>query len=376
MPWVDYVRTVVIFLVVIMHACVTYSHVGSWYVMSEREPSPLEKIPFLLWQASNQAFFMGLLFFVSGYFAHGSLRRRGAGGFLRERCVRLGAPTLFYMLVIHPFILLGLNPWHASFPPTASFYADYVRSGKFLGQSGPMWFTAALLIFCLVLVAIRAATGRDAAAAENPHRNRVAPSGRALWLLGLSLGVGTFLVRLVQPIGTNVLNLQLCFFPQYIVAFWLGLRAARNGWLLPLVAAPPAARAGWIALIGGPTLLLILLLLGTRNAPLNAFEGGWHWQAFALALWEQVTGVGLGVGLLAWFSRRLERESRPLRWLSDRCFAVYLLHAPILVALMMAFRALPQNPFVLAPLLAVTGLIISFLVADVARRIPLFRAIL
>ena len=112
LPWVDHLRTFAIFLVVIQHACVTYSHVGDWYAMSKHEPAMPTKLVFLFWEGHAQSFFMGLLFLLAGYFAYFSLQRRGPGGFLRERLVRLGAPTLFYMLVIHPFILLGLNPWH------------------------------------------------------------------------------------------------------------------------------------------------------------------------------------------------------------------------------------------------------------------------
>src|SRR5258708_38511031 len=91
-PWVDHLRTLVILLVVNMHACVTYSHVGSWYVLSEQEPSLGAKIPFILWQGHLQSFFMGLLFFVAGYFAHSSLARRGPAAFVRERLFRLGLP--------------------------------------------------------------------------------------------------------------------------------------------------------------------------------------------------------------------------------------------------------------------------------------------
>ena len=72
MPWVDHLRTLVILLVVNMHACVTYSHVGDWYILSEREPTFMQKVPFILWQVHLQSFFMGVLFFISGYFAHHS----------------------------------------------------------------------------------------------------------------------------------------------------------------------------------------------------------------------------------------------------------------------------------------------------------------
>ncbi len=370
MPWIDHVRTLVIVLVVNMHACVTYSHVGSWYIMSEQEPSLPAKIPFVLWQAHLQSFFMGLLFFVAGYFAHGSLARRGAASFVRERWVRLGLPTFLYMLAIHPFILLGLNPWKTHFPSVPTFYGKFLRSGHFLSASGPMWFALALLLFCLGLITWRAlcpltsiSPGATSTGLVNP------PSARNLCLFALGLGLGSFVVRLAQPIGTNILNMQICFFVQYIAAFTVGVRAARDGWLLNLAASKRALRAGQIALIASPLVLLALIGAGIKDGP-ETFSGGWHWQALGLAIWEQFTGIGLSLGLLAWFWTHSNRDTRMLRWLADRSFGVYWLHPPVLVALMMLYRRLPQNPFVLAALLTVTGLLASFALADCARRTP------
>jgi len=377
LPWVDHLRTFVIVLVVNMHACVTYSHVGSWYYMSDREPSLAAKVPFILWQAHLQSFFMGLLFFIAGYFAHGSLARRGAGSFVRERLFRLGLPTLLYMLVIHPFILLGLNPWHAQFGPAPAYYAKFVRTGRFIGSSGPMWFAFALLIFCLVLSgwrAVRPVAGTPADAADSSRSG--APSAGGLWLFAGALGLITFAVRLVQPLGTNVLNMQLCYFPQYIAFFSAGVLAGRRGWLLALAGSPQARRAGWIALVGGPIVLLALLVAGIKWGGNGVFDGGWHWQAFGLAVWEQLTGCGLSLGMLALFSRCLNYENASFRWLSDRAFGVYVLHPPVLVALTMAYRTLPQNPVLLTALLTITGLAISFVLADGARRTPGLRAIL
>lgn len=379
MPWVDHLRTATIVLVVNMHACVTYSHVGDWYVLSEHEPSLPAKVPFIVWQAHLQAFFMGLLFFVSGFFAHRALTRRGPAAFARERLFRLGAPTLLYMLAIHPFILLGLNPWRAEFGPAGEFYLHYLVSGRVWRSSGPLWFTLALLIFSLVLAAWRAVRPAPAASGLGPSAGAVSgpaatPTGRRLLLFGLALGLASFLVRLVQPIGTNILNLQLCFFPQYVAAFAAGVFAARRDWLLPLAASAPARRAGWCALIGGPIALLALMFGGVGGG-VESFAGGWHWQALGYAVWEQLAGVGLSLGLLAWFSARLNRETPLLRWMSDRSFAVYVLHAPVLVALMMVFRALPQNAYALIVLLTVTGLLVSYAAGDIARRIPGLRAI-
>lgn len=372
LPWIDHLRTASILLVVNMHACVTYSHVGDWYMMAEPGPTMAAKVPFIVWQGMLQSFFMGLLFFVSAYFAAGSLARRGPGGFVRERLLRLGLPALLYMLVIHPFILLGLNPWDHDFGPPVAFYGRYLVSGRFLGSSGPLWFAVALLLFCLVLAGWTRL--RSPASPRGP--TGTAPSGAQLLGFALTLGAGTFVVRLVQPIGTNLLNLQLCFFVQYIAWFIAGLHAARHGWLVSLARSSPARRGGWIALIGGPIAILALLMIGSKNATVETFFGGAHWQAFGLALWEQLTGLGLALGALALFARSFDTDSSLLRWLADRSFGVYVLHAPVLVALAMLFRALPYSLYGLVALLTLTGLAVSYLLADLARRIPGLRAIL
>ncbi len=384
LPWIDHLRTLVIVLVVHLHACVTYSHVGDWYYKSQYEPTLAAKVPFILWLGHLQSFFMGLLFFLSAYFAHGALARRGPARFVRERLFRLGLPALFYMLVIHPFILLVLNPWNFKFGPPGAFYLNYVASGRFLRSSGPLWFAVALLLFCLVLTAWRATRSRQAPPVTPPEPPTAAarepavrpPTPGLLWLFALALGFGSFGVRLVQPIGSSVLNLQLCFFVQYIAFFVAGLHAARHGWLLPLARSRHARTAGWLALIGGPILLLTVIVVGSRTAGVDAFFGGWRWQAFGFAVWEQLAGVGLSLGALALFARRFDVDGPRLRWLADRSFGVFVLHAPVLVALTMLFRALPQSMYGLVALLTVTGLAISYLLADLARRVPGLRAIL
>ena len=371
LPWVDHVRAFMIVLVVNMHACVTASHVGDWYVLVDPEPPMGVKVWFILWQGHLQAFFMGLLFFLAGCFAQGSLTRRGTGPFLRERGRRLGLPTLLYMLVLHPFILLGLNPWHAKFPPLAEFYPRFLGSGRFLSSSGPLWFAFALLVFCAVLAAWRRWRPQPPVVPTPP------PTARQIGLFGLGLAGVTFAIRIVQPIGTNVLNFQLCFFPQYVAAFAIGLAATRQGWLAALATSGTARRAGWLALIGGPLLLAVVMAAGGPISPdHNPYFGGWTLQSLGLATWEQLAGVGLALGVLSWFARRLDCTTPVLTWLGDRAFAVYVFHAPVLVALTMAFRSGGFNPFALAAILTVTTLAATYAIADLAKRTPGLRAIL
>jgi fucose 4-O-acetylase-like acetyltransferase len=53
-----------------------------------------------IFNAFNDGFFMALMFFISGLFVWASLRRRGAGPFIRERVIRLGVPFIVAALLI------------------------------------------------------------------------------------------------------------------------------------------------------------------------------------------------------------------------------------------------------------------------------------
>jgi peptidoglycan/LPS O-acetylase OafA/YrhL len=367
--WVDNLRTLMIVLVFNMHACVTYSHVGSWYYNAPPEPSLGMKIPFVFWQAHLQAFFMGLLFFIAGYYAERSAAKASAGRFLRERFRRLGIPTLIYMLVLHPLIVIGLHPGYEASTNPLPDYVKFVTSGRFIGSSGPMWFTFALLIFSTVFLLIRPKTHAASS------RLNLTPA----LVIGLGAGIGllSFLVRTVQPLGTSFLNFQLCYFSQYLVVFGLGVWVCRAKGLEALAASPVARKAGWSALVLGP-IGLALVIAASLPLPKSghpAYEGGWNFIALGMSVWEQVTGVALGLGVLAFCYGRLNVKTGLSAWLSDRSFGVYLLHAPILVAISLLVQPVRTNAFVMAPVVTILALVGSLAAADLARRVPGLRRV-
>ena len=373
--WADNLRTAIIVLVVNLHCCVTYSYVGGWYLNDGPERSLAEKLPFILWVFHLQAFFMGLLFFLAGIFADGAIRRRGPGSFVRERLFRLGLPALFYMVFIHPFIVYGLLTHSASAGEMSriALYVRYLTTTQLLSGNGPMWFALALLFFSAVLAGWRAFFP-----AKMPNISYRAPSVRTLLAFAAVLVLATTVTRAFFPIETNFYNFQLCYFPQYIAAFAVGLAAAKGGWVQELAAARRARIAGWLGLIGGPLAFLLLVFLGGTPEEDGAklYFGGWNFQALGAAVWEQFTGLALALGMMAWFQRSFNREGPIARWLSVRSFAVYVLHPPILVALTLLFRPIQISPFLHVALLTITGLGLSYAMADVFKRIPGLRRIL
>ena len=88
MVFVDVLRVALIVLVIAHHSAQAYGPTGgSWPV---EDPANSDLLgPFF---AVNAAFFMGLLFFLAGYFAPGSYDRKGPSRFVRDRWARIGVP--------------------------------------------------------------------------------------------------------------------------------------------------------------------------------------------------------------------------------------------------------------------------------------------
>src|SRR5271157_2105770 len=290
MAFIDNLRWLVIGMVVVMHACVTYSGLGSWYYKEPSALGPASKLVFSVYQSFAQAFFMGLLFLISAYFIPRAYDRKGFGRFVRDRLFRLGVPTLVYMLVLNPLIALIMAAFkgHAlTGAAVGAQYARYIASFQFLSGTGPLWFALALLVFSILYAVVRlvadAIQGPARAEAGARQRPVVITHGKVIAVI-LLIGIVAFLVRIVQPIGTSWLNMQFSFFAQYVVLFLIGLRAARTDLLRTL---PTGFGMSWLRLafaVGVPVWFL-LGGLGDALRSMDPFNGGLHWQAAGYALW-------------------------------------------------------------------------------------------
>src|SRR3712207_2769284 len=95
LAYVDNLRTLLATLVVVHHVGQAYGPTGGdWPIFNPTRTAILG--PFF---AVNASFFMGLFFLIAGYFVPQAYDRKGAGGFLKDRLLRLGVPLLFVSLV-------------------------------------------------------------------------------------------------------------------------------------------------------------------------------------------------------------------------------------------------------------------------------------
>ena len=98
---IDNLRIFLTCLVVLHHLSITYGAPGDWYY-NESELEGLAVIPMAMFVATNQAFFMGMFFFISAYFIPRSHERKGTAKYLRDRFLRLGIPTIIFFFLLNP----------------------------------------------------------------------------------------------------------------------------------------------------------------------------------------------------------------------------------------------------------------------------------
>jgi glucans biosynthesis protein C len=93
-------------------------------------------------------------------------------------------------------------------------------------------------------------------------------------------------------------------------------------------------------------------------------------MSFAYAVWEQLTGISLIIGLLGLGKKYLNRQGILAMNLSDSAYGVFVFHAPVIVAVAVIFAGWTIFPPLKFIVLAPAALLACFLVAGLLKRIP------
>jgi fucose 4-O-acetylase-like acetyltransferase len=356
--FIDHVRIVLTALVVLHHTALMYGGSGGWYWREEPNASNLT---LLVFNATNQSFFMGFFFLLAGYFTPAALQRKGEAAFVRDRLLRLGLPLLFYFFALHP-LTIAL----AHFGDGAAFWPEWrdMMLERDFGP-GPLWFAEALLLFAAAFLLWRRVHPAYPVHSATAPLAANLPGFGMLFRTAIALGLLSFGVRLVIPVGDEVLWLQLGYFPCYIWLFFAGCAAAQ-GRVLENISARSALP--WL-LFTLPGIAFIPWLVQTRSE-LGSFDGGWNLNALIYALWDPL--VGGGVILCALWAARTwwSRTNAVLQWLARSAYAAFILHPPIVVALGVVARswtAAPLGKFLVVGVLAVA---VSFVCGGLLCRLP------
>lgn len=357
--FIDRLRVVLTALVVVHHTAITYGGSGGWFYREVTDAGTTSSLLLTVLCAVNQAFFMGMFFLLAGYFTPGALARKGPGRFLQERLLRLGVPLLVFGFVLGP-----LTSALAGLPRGANVgdqWLAMLAQGRFV--IGPLWFALALLIFAGVLMlwqAVRPLAG----AASRPL------PGAVSWLAAaLGVGATALAIRQVVPVGTDVWGLQLGYFASYIFLFGLGCAAAAPRWL-EQVDRRHALPWAWLSLAVIPLLFVVAALSGGLSGKPVNFNGGLSLPAITYAFWEPLVAWGI-IAILLWqFRLRFNGQSAIWQAWGDRAYGAFIVHSPVIVALAVGLRGWDAPALIKFLAVSTTGVILSFALAGLLRRLP------
>ena len=362
--YVDNLRIFLISLVVLLHLNITYGAPGSWFYNESQAGFP-EIIPMSMFNATNQAFFMGMFFFISAFFIIPSLNRKGTGKFIKDRLVRLGIPLLIFYFILCPLTVFIHNHFIRGEEPS---FIDYLINGWGRGF-GPLWFVEALLIFTIVYLLIK------------PLKFNVRlkfPKTAVILASAIIIALGQFVIRIWLPVGWSFsfTGFQFPHFLQYIFLFAFGIVAYQNNWLESLsfkMGKRWFIFAQGLIFIGFP--LLFILGRAAENG-IDKFMGGLTIQSLSYAIWEQLVGFSLIIGLFGISKKYFNTQGKLAKQLSDSAYGVFIFHAPIIVGMAVIFRHWDIFPPVKFLALAPLALFLSFLLAGLIKRIPGFNKVL
>lgn len=326
----DNLRATMMWLGVVLHVGV--NHLVGPSPLPWRDAATTKVADLLL--AFIHAFRMPVFFIVAGFFAALLLQRRGPGGFLRHRFMRIALPLLLLgPPIVAAMIAAGLAYLHRIVRGTWGLDPSLVPPG-FGGRlnMGHLWFLYLLWWFCAATAAWAAVQPRlpavlqtlPGAAARVLRRLAAAPWGFIVLVLPLGWAGAGYLNGVVTPQGSLLPPWPEWLHNGLFFAFGLALWGGRET-LLPLWQRRWSAYA-----LAGLPFFVASGSLAMRHAPAAAVA-----LAYTASTWLW------SLALIGLFTRHAARRHATGAYLADAAYWVYLVHLPVELALAAAMAPLP-----------------------------------
>ena len=324
--YLDTLKVMLTILVVFHHAAEAYSPYSAWvYKPSNKD----EMIP-LIWHFNsvNAAFFMGLFFFIAGYFVPRSYDKQGVWVFVKKKLLRLGIPVVLVTALLT--------------------YA----TGQL--EVGHLWYVESLLLFCLIYALVRRFV--------SPVQINSNVSLWGLLAVALVMGVGGYFIRQVSPQDNWIwvlgfIHIEPAHYLQYVIMFVLGVLAYRGQWLTEI-----KNRTGAIS-----------LLIGSALAIGDYVRNDGEWNNFVyqwFGIYESLLCVFFSVGLLWLFREFVNGTNAFQNWCSQQAYGAYIVHLFVLLAVQNMTDSLVLPGIVKFLIIGSVASIISFVITYLLRLIP------
>ena len=330
--YLDTLKVLLTILVVFHHAAEAYSPYSAWVY----KPSNKDEMMPLIWHFNsvNAAFFMGLFFFIAGYFVPRSYDKQGEWVFIKKKLLRLGIPVVL-----------------------VTAFLTYA-TGQL--EVGHLWYVESLLLFCLVYALVRRFV--------SPIQLKCNVSLGGLLVVALVMGVGGYLIRQVSPQDNWIwvlgfIHIEPAHYLQYVIMFVLGVLAYRGQWLTKMKNSTGA----------------VSLLIGSALAIGDYVRNDGDWNNFVyqwFGIYESLLCVFFSFGLLWLFREFVNGTNAFQSWCSQQAYGAYIVHLFVLLAVQNATDSIMLPGIVKFFIIGIVASIISFVITYLLRLIPGVKKIL
>jgi len=363
----DRARTFITLSVVLYHAVINYTWFG---IGGDR----MRWLGFDLVVLFYDSFFMACMFFISGWFVHGSLTRRGAVNYFGLRCFRLGIPFLLSIFVVMPAAYYRYYHTEYGF---LDFYRHMVTTGPW--SAGSAWFLWVLLAFDAVAALLFAAAPKAIGAwrrlVDALHDRPLAAFAAflvfsiVLYLpLHLMFGASSWLTPGHYPMPIQTSRILL-----YAGYFFVGVAVGAAGLRAGLLAEDGSLARRWPVWLGWGLIFYaaILLLVWVHHSGLIDLKDPPLWWHIAYGLSFAMFGAAMTVAVPAIFLRFARTSFPLLDAMQPSAYGIYLLHFIPLIWLQYLVYA-PALPAFVKFLIVFAGtLSISWTATVLLRKIPI-----
>jgi peptidoglycan/LPS O-acetylase OafA/YrhL len=312
--FLDNLRTFIIFLVVCYHAGWVYESSGvlSWAWIVD-DPSKNNFVG--LFNLILDIFMMPVMFFISGYFAPLSLKRKTGKSFLISRLKRLMVPWILAVLVLLP--LYKVIYLFSRDLPQEGLWSYFHFNGGILINQGWLWFLPVLFLFDMVYLAM--------SKINLPVRNMgMKAAVPAVFLIGFAYSFAMSWYGFYGWTKTILLDFQNERILIYFMAFLVGALCYK----LDIFNGKPAGKKLYYILcatIWIPMNMYIIFLLNLIFKPgqyiiSGATDIAMTWFGFHLSL------LGMMYIVINTFRYYLNRGGKFVNWLNKCSFGVYVVH--------------------------------------------------
>jgi glucans biosynthesis protein C len=352
--YLDSLRTFLMILVIIYHTAMIYTLPQSFFY-HELAPDFLTRSILSFFLSVTQSFFMGLLFFIAGYFTVKSVNKRGVNNFIYSKSIRFIPIILIYAFIICPVLhFLGNGINQNIFTFMLNSYSSAAAYSRIINV-GPLWFTQTLLIFYLIYILIFDKI--------NLFHFKTTIQISIKWILIIIVTeiIFTYISRIWFPIGNVFFYLTIPYIAQHFIWFMIGVYVYKYNWLNYL---NKISKYWYITAFICICLWPIILMPSLRNDTyINTLKGGLTIQSFIYTVWEIFTGTCIATVLLGWFKTNELKFNKYINVFSRDSYGVLIIHTifvTIFGIMFKNFQILSIFKFIIVSILSIT---ISFISA-------------